>query len=573
MKDFFYGTHHKRTNNSSFLDDYEEELALKNGKDFYKGMNAQAIEERLASLENKKKEIPEDDIIVHILAPKETIMGLVRKYFPQYEHGTPAFDAKVTQIVKHNNILKPNTVLIGQRIEIPITKAEREAIQAFEKYENENKSNETPISFTNLFHYVKKGDSLDNIIQRYFPYLKKGSEGYEDKMLEFLGRHSLDKPEDIFIGQQLVVIVTPKERQKADEYYQKNKIAPNPYLGNVGDMLRDDLLEEKSVNDVSKKYNFDMQALLINRMTETEVKKNLFFGKSKYKHLVSHGETGMSITGESYLPSNNESQDNHLNNQEIENMPLTGTELAFLAICYSADSDKNNSNAIAHSFIKAGVNQTIGTDWVLNSPFSAIFSEVFYQNLANLKVDVSTALRKTQLYFLEQGQPASNWAIYKHLDKKYRKKDYTLPKDGAKESDGEKKTTIDINQHELNLLQKKLNKSDAIVDIYIYHDNHYAFVITSGTFKEILLSDIENTTKHAANSNNVIKFQSNNKTDNYKKTYELLWGKIDTFLQEQNIQKIYLSTEGVYDDIKIEAIFDSKTNSYILQKYQIQRLF
>jgi hypothetical protein len=109
------------------------------------------------------------------MEPQEHIMGFVRKYFPQYEHGTPPFDAKVEEIVKHNKLKNRHHVLVGQRIEIPITKAEREATQAFEKYESENKSNQDNISYIHLFHYVQKDETLDSIIQKYFPYLEISS--------------------------------------------------------------------------------------------------------------------------------------------------------------------------------------------------------------------------------------------------------------------------------------------------------------------------------------------------------------------------------------------------------------
>jgi hypothetical protein len=151
-------------------------------------MTMDKIKARLAEMdEQEAKALLNDDTIVHI-------MGLVRKYFPQYEHGTPPFDAKVEEIVKHNKLKNCHHVLIGQRIEIPITKAEREAIaiQAFEKYETENKSNEEPISFNDLFHYVQKGDTLDSIIQKYFPYLKQGSPEYKEKEREFMERHDLE---------------------------------------------------------------------------------------------------------------------------------------------------------------------------------------------------------------------------------------------------------------------------------------------------------------------------------------------------------------------------------------------
>lgn len=167
MKDFFYGGVHKKRGGAGWMDEYEEELAIKKAKEFSKGMTMERIRARLAEMDAQEAKalLNDDDVIIHILAPKEHIMGLVRKYFPQYEHGTPAFNAKVEEIVKHNKIKNRDTVLIGQRIEIPITKAEREA--AFEAFDKKDTATKIPHYAVPLPSAKEEKTSVESIAKEY----------------------------------------------------------------------------------------------------------------------------------------------------------------------------------------------------------------------------------------------------------------------------------------------------------------------------------------------------------------------------------------------------------------------
>jgi len=132
----------------------------------------------------------------------------------------------------------------------------------------------------------------------------------------------------------------------------------------------------------------------------------------------------------------------------------------------------------------------------------------------------------------------------------------------AKESEQSEYTWRDI--------QNKLSQKDAAVEIIRFNDFadgsvKYAFLMLTGKTQqtpEITFIDgkklEERYIKYYKNS---IKFLNLDKV-----SYNYFWRFIDSKLNDKGIRKAYVSVDGIYNQINLNTLYDSKAEKYVLEK-------
>lgn len=131
-------------------------------------------------------------------------------------------------------------------------------------------------------------------------------------------------------------------------------------------------------------------------------------------------------------------------------------------------------------------------------------------------------------------------------------------------------------------IQQKLKENEAALEIIRFRTfgkdsefsdtTHYAVLIITSESKNnpdmIVLengNDLEG--KYLRNYNNSVKAQ---KTDTY--SYEQYWQKIAEQLKKRNIKKVYVSPDGVYNQINLYTLQNSQTGKYLDEEIEIQLL-
>ncbi|KOY86150.1 hypothetical protein AD998_08315 [bacterium 336/3] len=579
MKDFFYGGVHKKTNNSTWL---EEEEDIRQTEEFRKNFDNASYKEKrrtlLAKEEAKEKGIefvtpkhsPYDK--KHKVKRKENLSFITRKYFPYMQNDSEEFIAKRNEIASANHILYPTKIYIGQELLIPISEEEH---QKTEKYYQ------------------------DRLIQA-------------DKDKSHL---KMEIPANTLKG-------ADKEAQEGKLLAEKHHLSLN--VINAGAYKEKDV-KEMLLRNISKMLFISTHGnSIINKETGDEVQ-------------------GISTKELTEKQENRKENDGYLSTDELNNLGvLNDIYLLFLNACATASKDINNQSTITKLFENNQVENVIGSYWNIDDDFTYQFAMAFIENLAKDKsMDVSKALRTTQLQAIRESKEAERlfnshpkvikaqkdksnaqkafdetpfisdeqwntisnnkrqtkknleiikkkvsdeiakkgrfyragyqrpyfWAAYQHLSKKYNKKDYTL-----------KQTIQDIdlngvNAEQLQILQSKLESNEAIVDIRIPSEPddktqiYQAIIVTKKTYQKMDIGDKD----EGVVLGNYIK--SNKYNTFYNESYEKTWSKIDVILQKNKISKIYIIAQEDYKNISFNALFDYQNQVFLIEKYEIQSLF
>jgi CHAT domain-containing protein/tetratricopeptide (TPR) repeat protein len=87
-------------------------------------------------------------------------------------------------------------------------------------------------------------------------------------------------------------------------------------------------------------------------------------------------------------------------------------ELLVLSACQTASGDKRAALGLAGIAVKAGTRSTVATLWSVDDESTTEFMIRFYQELANMKLNKSEALRRAQIAILDKYKTPFYWAPY-----------------------------------------------------------------------------------------------------------------------------------------------------------------
>ncbi|AFZ03841.1 CHAT domain-containing protein [Calothrix sp. PCC 6303] len=87
-------------------------------------------------------------------------------------------------------------------------------------------------------------------------------------------------------------------------------------------------------------------------------------------------------------------------------------ELLVLSACQTASGDKRATLGLAGVAVKAGTRSTVATLWSVDDESTTEFMSQFYQELANMKLSKSEALRRAQIAILDKYKTPFYWAPY-----------------------------------------------------------------------------------------------------------------------------------------------------------------
>ena len=129
-------------------------------------------------------------------------------------------------------------------------------------------------------------------------------------------------------------------------------------------------------------------------------------------HLATHGQFSSDPNETFILAWDNRIQVNELNRilRQSEQNRQAAIELLILSACETAVGDKRAALGIAGIAVQAGARSTLASLWNLDDQSSALFSDYFYQELANSNLSKAQALRNAQLKILG----GANTSAYQH---------------------------------------------------------------------------------------------------------------------------------------------------------------
>ncbi|MCU0437365.1 MAG: CHAT domain-containing protein [Raineya sp.] len=606
MKDFFYGSVHKKRGGSSLLDEYEDELALKKAKEFSKGMTMDKIKARLAEMDELET-LLQDDIITYVVQPKDNPTSIVRKFFPYMILDSPEFVAKRNEIIADNGIKDVSKILIGREIKIKITAKEKnKTIRFNEIRKNKSSLKENPFKGSAILAGVIRERkaieewALKNGIKIEALNLQNLSEEDIDRHL-FALQESDEAPEILYFGTHGVYAGR-----------EDSNSGNNEAMLETGDLKNENLKEDDGVFTASELRNFKLNGVVLT-----------YFGAC------------------------------HTQAKDIENA-LYFQDLYESKKVHTPEEDKEYARIqkiltpMGRVAIEQGSRESVGGLWCLMDEFTADFTDLFSQNYIKYGKDTNRAVRETQLYYLKKYK-ARYWGPFMHLSRDFSKKDYTedsydkiikmILEGDIDLSDSEMGNmitkeksahinalweayqeaskyanlytsfdNINSNQEErfkyntfmqnkafyrTNLLlalstpptmtqnttkiQEKLKENEAVVDIkrrkLNYGETYLALITTKNNPTPLVVEiekgdEVKNYIDHYHMYSNSIKLE---KIDYV--SYNALWSKIMFELEKKNVNKIYFGTDGIFNQININTLYDTDKKQYLIEKIEVQYLF
>ena len=121
----------------------------------------------------------------------------------------------------------------------------------------------------------------------------------------------------------------------------------------------------------------------------------------------------------------------------------------------------------------------------------------------------------------------------------------------------------------INNIRAKLNQNEVAIEVIRYNDEvddqiDLATIIIERNDIKLEQSRIteENEERTIKYYRNAIQFERQD-----ERSYEVLWAKVDA--QLQNIDRVYFSPDGIFNQVNISTLYRSNDNSYVLDSYQV----
>jgi CHAT domain-containing protein/tetratricopeptide (TPR) repeat protein len=158
--------------------------------------------------------------------------------------------------------------------------------------------------------------------------------------------------------------------------------------------------------------------LLNEQFTHQGVQNNIRSNAAPIVHLATHGQFSSQLDNTFIL-----TWDGRLNVNELtsllqsRDLQKSTLELLILSACETAAGDSRASLGLAGFAVRAGARSTIGTLWQVNDASSSLLMSQFYNELAHSQVTKAEALRRAQLYLLDNAKTSNYrrpyyWAAY-----------------------------------------------------------------------------------------------------------------------------------------------------------------
>ena len=170
----------------------------------------------------------------------------------------------------------------------------------------------------------------------------------------------------------------------------------------------------KEVEGVAKSIR-DNTVLLNQAFTQESLSRRLKSTLYPVVHVATHGQFG-STAEETFLLA----WDELINVRDISQMLQAnlggreGIELLVLSACETASGDQRAALGLSGVAIKAGARSTLGSLWAVNDEATSEFVRYFYEQLTQPGATRAGALRKAQLYLMNdlQYRHPAYWAAY-----------------------------------------------------------------------------------------------------------------------------------------------------------------
>ena len=160
------------------------------------------------------------------------------------------------------------------------------------------------------------------------------------------------------------------------------------------------------------------QMLLNDQFTHQGVQTNIRSNAAPIVHLATHGQFSSQLDNTFILTWDGRLNVNELTNLlQSRDLQKSTLELLILSACETAAGDSRASLGLAGFAVRAGARTTIGTLWQVNDASSSLLMSQFYTELAHSQVTKAEALRRAQLYLLENAKTSNYrrpyyWAAY-----------------------------------------------------------------------------------------------------------------------------------------------------------------